>query len=187
MPQLNRSLSADKKTSPPPKTPEEIEREAYEKGFSAGEAAGYEMGKQKMDLVVHRLETILDEFSALKETIITQFEPQALLLAIALARKILKEEISTHPEIVAKMVKEALNKICKIGPITLKMNQSLFDYLGEKKEELLAIYPDLNFELNNQIPEGGVVVHSLSEEIQTDLNFQLSHIVEELRTNLGHA
>ncbi|MBA4393734.1 MAG: hypothetical protein C0407_09300 [Desulfobacca sp.] len=169
------------------RSPEDMEREAFEKGFSSGEKAGYEMGKQKADLLVNRLEKIVKEFNALKENMLLELEPQVVLLSITLARKILKEECSLHPELIAKMVKEALNKICKTGPVTIKSNHSLFEFLGNKKEEFRAICPDLIFELDNQALEGGAVVSCLSEEVQTDLDFQLSNIIEELRANLGNA
>jgi flagellar assembly protein FliH len=188
MPYLEGFLGAGKVLSRPSlRSPEAIEREAFEKGFSSGETAGFALGKQKADLLVNRLEKILKEFKSLRDKMLAELEPQAILLSIDLARKILKEELSLHPEIIEKMVKEALNKICKTGPVTIRVNQTLFDLLGKKKEEFQEICPDLIFELDSQVSEEGAVVCCLSEEVQTDLNFQLSNIIEELRINIGNA
>ncbi len=165
----------------PKKDPVDVEREAYEKGYASGEKAGYEMGKQKAALLFNHLENLFQEVSTLKEKMLTELEPQMVLLAVTIARKILKEESATHPEIATKMIKEAINKISKTGTITIKLNRPLYDLLIEKKEELQEIFPDLLFDLDPNCPEGGAVVRSLSEEVQTDLDFQLSNIIEDLR------
>lgn len=188
MPSLANRLGTNQEESQTPKqSPEEIEREAYEKGYASGERAGHEMGKQKADLLVKRLENISKDFKALQEERLSQLEPQVVLLAVSMARKILKEELSLHPDLIGKMVKEALNKMCKTGPVTIKLNHAVYDLLKEKKEEFQGVCPDLTFELDDQAPEGGTVVSSLSEEVQTDLDFQLSNIIEELRNKAGNA
>jgi flagellar assembly protein FliH len=185
MPHLDGLLVAGKMLSQPSKkSPEAIEREAYERGYASGEKAGYEMGKQKADLIANRLEKLLKEFKILIEKKLADLEPQVVLLSIAMARKILKEELSLHPELIEKMIKEALNKICKTGPVTIKLNHSLFDFLGNKKKDFQEICPDLIFELDNQVTPGGAIIHCHSEELQTDLDFQLSNLIEEFRTHL---
>lgn len=167
--------------------PEEIERQAFEKGYASGEKAGYEMGKQKAGLLITDLENLFKKINSLKEKQLSELEPQVVLLAVAMARKILKEELSLHPEIIEKMVKEAINKISRTDPITIKLNRSLYELFMEKKSEFLELSSDLNFKLDNNVPEGGAIVCSPSEEIQTDLEFQLSNIIDELRNHLGNA
>lgn len=164
--------------------PEAVEREAFAKGFASGEKAGYEMGEQKAAVFLDQLEKLFKEIYALKERRLLELEPQMVLLSIAMARRILKKELQTTPEIVELMVKEAVKQIRPIGPITIKLNPSLYDRLEKKKMEFQEIFPDLIFQLDNEAPQGGAVVRSLSLEIQTDLDFQLSNIVEDLRAHL---
>ena len=118
---------------------------------------------------------------------LAEVEPQIVLLSVTLARQILKEELKSSPEVVEKMVREALMKINKIGPMTIKLNQPLYDRLVKKKKEFQEIFPDLIFELDTKAPEGGAVVRNMAEEIQTDLDFQLSNMIEDLRTHLENA
>ncbi len=164
--------------------PEAIEREAFEKGFASGEKAGYEMGEQKAAVFLDQLEKLFKEIYALKEKMVSELESQMVLLSIAMAQRILKKELKITPEIVELMVKEAVKQINPIGPITIKLNPSLYDRLDKKKMEFQEIFPDLIFELDHKAPEGGAVVCSLSQEIQTDLDFQLSNVVEDLRAHL---
>ena len=167
--------------------PEAIERDAFEKGYASGEKAGLEMGEQKAAVLLDRLEKILREMKTIKENILSEIEPQVILLSVAMAQKILKEEISVRPEIVEKMVKEAINKISKVSRITIRVNRPLYDLLVKKKEEFREIYPELIFELDPEVPEGGAVVRNHSQEIHTNLDFQLSNIIEDLRAYLGNA
>ena len=166
---------------------EAIEREAFEKGFEYGQRDGYEIGEQKAAVLLSHLEKLFKEIYSLKEKMVAEVEPQVVLLSVTLARKILKEELKTSPEVVEKMVKEALIKISKIGPITIKLNRPLYDRLAKKKKEFQEIFPDLIFELDTKAPEGGAVIRNMAEEIQTDLDFQLSNLIEDLRTHLENA
>lgn len=162
--------------------PEAIEREAFEQGFSSGEKAGYEAGEQKAAVLMDQLEKLFKEIYGLKEKILLELEPQMVLLSIAIARRILQEELKTTPEIVEQMVKEAVKAISPVGPITIHLNPVLYDRLTMKKNEFQALCPDLIFEMDRKAPEGGAVVRNAFQEIQTDLDFQLSNVIDELRS-----
>jgi flagellar assembly protein FliH len=164
--------------------PEVIEREAFEKGFASGEKAGFEAGEQKATIFLDQLETLFREIYSLKEKLTAELESQLVLLAFGIARRILKKELKSTPEIIEEMVKEAVKEIGPIGPITVKLNSSLYDQLNKKKKEFQEIFPDLLFEKDNKAPESGAVVSNPFQEIQTDLDFQLSNVIEELRTRL---
>ena len=169
------------------KDPETIEREAYEKGFASGEKAGFEVGEQKAAVFLDRLEKLFGEFFSLKEKLSSELESQLVLLSIGLARRVLKEELKSSPEIIEQMVKEAVKEISPIGPITIKLNPFLYERLNKKKKEFQEIFPDLIFEMDRKAPDEGAMVSNPFQEIQTDLDFQLSNIVEELRSQLENA
>ena len=164
--------------------PEAIEQEAFLQGFTSGEKAGYEAGEQKAEILIDQLEKLFKEIYGFKEKMLAELEPQIVLLSIGMARKILKEELKTTPGIVEQMVKEAVKEISPIGPITIRLNPSLYDRLTKNKKEFQAIFPDLIFEMDSKVPEGGTVVRNAFQEIQTDLDFQLSNIIEDLRSQL---
>ena len=187
MPRLEDLPSDSRSENKPSKIdPEAIEREAFETGYASGEKAGYEMGQQKAAVLIDHLKKLCNEISNLKKDTLSQLESQIVLLAITMARKILKEELSLHPEVVHNLIKEAITKISKPNPVTIKLSRPLYDLLIDKKEEFQEIHPDLFFELDPNVPEGGAVVQSPEEEVPIDLDFQLSNIIEELRTTVHH-
>jgi flagellar assembly protein FliH len=164
--------------------PEIIEREAFAQGFATGEKAGYEAGEQKATVLIDQLEKLFREVYHLKEKLLSELEPQVVLLSIGLARAILREEMKTNPEIVEHMVKEAVKEISPVGPILIKLNPVLYDRLNKKKKEFQTLFPNLIFEMDRKAPEGGGIVCNSFQEIQTDLDFQLSNIIEELRNQV---
>jgi len=167
--------------------PEEIERQAFEKGFAEGEKTGIESGEKKAAVFLRQLETLCSEIHSLKERLMSEFESQIVLLASEMAKRIIKKELMSSSEIIETLVQEALKKLDPIGPITIKLNPFLFERLNQKKKEFQEVFPDLLFEKDNKAPENGVVVSSPFQEIDTDLDFQLSNIIEELRSRIKNA
>jgi flagellar assembly protein FliH len=166
--------------------PEAIEREAYQTGYDAGEKAGLEMGKKKAAVLTGQLEKLCEEVTAVKEKVLSTLEPQVLLLAVTMARRILQEELSLRPEVIQNLIKEGLNRISKTDPITIKLSRTLYDLVLGEKEAFTATHRDLFFELDSSLSGGGAVICSSVEEVPIDLDFQLATLVEELRTTAHH-
>lgn len=161
------------------------EREAYEKGFASGEKAGFAMGEQKAALLIERLETIIRDMKAIKDNVIKELEPQIFDFAIAVARKIVIEELALKPEVIVEMVKEAVRKIERIGTITIKVSPSLYELFLKKKTELTEIHPEIVFDVDPSASSIGPLVIGPMEEVVTDIDAQMTSVVEDIRGNLG--
>lgn len=164
---------------------EEIERDAYEKGFAAGENAGLEMGKQKAAVLLDRLEKIIEDLQTLRQQVVTEIEPQIMDLAQTIARKILHEELSTRPELIVQIVKEALRRIEKSGTITIRITPRLHELFTTMKPQLLELHPDIVFDLDPSAPLSGAVVIGAKEEVVTDIDLQLKNMRDNIEGNLG--
>lgn len=161
--------------------PDAVEREAYEKGYAAGERAGMEMAEKKGAVLLENLEQLFREVYAFKEKLLAEIEPQIILLTVTLARQVIHDELSARPEIIEEMIRAGLKKLHGPGPLTVRVRPHLFEFLGKKRAVFEAEFPGLTFESDPQAPAGGAIIRSPSQEVQTDLDFQLSHLVEALR------
>ncbi len=161
---------------------EEIQRQGYEEGFASGERAGFEEGKQKASVLIDRLEKIIEDAASFKVNLVQELEARVVDLAIAVARKIIVEEISMRPEIIATVVKEALGKLQRMGRITIMINPALHDLFMEKKKELTDIHEDIMFDINSNISLTGPLVISELEEVVTDIDSLVANIIEEIKT-----
>ena len=162
-----------------------IEREAYERGYAAGEKAGFEMGQQKAKVLIDKVEALLKELVTLRETIIRAAEPQCIELAVAMARKILMKELTARPEELVNLSKEALLKLERTGQIVIKINPSLYDLFTKHKPELLSVHPDIVFDVDPSISRFGSVVIGPVEEVVTDLDEQLKNLIKDMRDRHG--
>jgi len=160
---------------------EEIQRQAYEEGFASGERSGFEAGELKAMVLVGRLEKIIEEITEVKENLLKSLEPQVVRLAIAIARKIIVEEVNTRPEVIVTMVSEALKKLQRTGTITIKLNPALHELFTGNRQQLTDIHHDIVFDVNSNVPVTGPLVISDMEEVVTDIESLLSNVVEDMK------
>jgi flagellar assembly protein FliH len=157
-----------------------VEREAYQLGYNAGEKAGFEMGAQKAQVILEKVEDLVRELAALKRTIVQEVEPQCVELAVSIARKILVGELNMKPEVIVKMAKEGLLKLERTGQITIKVNPTLYDFINKYKPELVRIHPDIVFDADPSVSKYGTVVMGPVEDVVTDVDEQLKNIIKDM-------
>lgn len=164
---------------------ETSEREGYEKGFAAGEKAGYATGEQKAKIIIEKLEVLLREVATLKETLIKELEPQVVALAFAIARRIILRELTINPEEIVNITREALKKVDRTGRITVTIHPSLYDLFMAHKPELLSIHPDVAFDTDPSASSTGVVVVGQADAVVTDIDEQLNTLFRALEHERG--
>ncbi len=164
---------------------EEIEREAYERGFEAGEKAGLAMGEEKARVILEKIENLLRELLTLRQRTLEEIKSEIIELATSLARKIILREIKTEPEIIVNMTKEAITRIERTGPVTIKLNPSLYNFFMRLRPELLSIHDDLVFDVDPSLSAQGTLVIGPQEEVSTDIDEQLRNIIRELGEKIG--
>jgi len=159
---------------------ERIEREAYEKGYAAGEKAGFDMGEKKAKVLIDKLDTLLADVTTLRQKIVREVEPQCVELATSIARKIVVKELTVQPAEIIKMTKEGLLKLERTGQITIKVNTVLYDFFMKHKPDLTRIHPDIVFDVDPAVSPYGTVVMGPVEDVVTDLDEQLKNLIKDL-------
>lgn len=157
-----------------------IEREAYERGYGAGEKAGFEMGEQRAKVLIDRLEGLLKELATLRSTIAREAEIQLVELATSMARKIIVRELTVKPEEIVKMTKEALLKIERTGQVTIKVNPALYEFMTRHKPDLVRIHPDILLDADPSVTRFGTVVMGPAEDVVTDIEEQLKNLIKDM-------
>ena len=160
---------------------EELQRQAYEEGFAAGEKAGFQEGKHKAAVLIERLENIIDEISVFKRNLVSDLECQVVDLAIAMARKVINEEIRKRPEVIITVVKEALKRLQRTGTISIRVNPAMYDLFLEKKSELTDLHEDIIIDVNSNVSITGPMVISNTEEVVTDIDEMVDNIVDVMK------
>lgn len=186
MPELIEKDAEEIKTKEERPPIEEIEREAYERGFEAGEKAGFAMGEEKARVVLEKINNLLVDLTSLRQRILNELQEQIIELATSIARKIVLQELKTDPETIINMTKEAIMRIERTGPVTIKINPSLYNLFMRLKPELQNIHEDLIFDIDPSISAQGTLVIGPQEETSTDIDEQLRNIIKELGDRIGN-
>ncbi len=167
---------------------EALEREAFEKGYKTGEEAGYAMGEQKAQVLLERLQTIIEELTALKDRTIREMEPQFVELAMSAARQIVVEELTLNQEALTRITREALSKMQPQQRVTIRTSPFVCDIVSKYKPEMLqGGTGEIFFEADPHAPRFGSVIAGPVQEIETGIDEQLKNMIKQMSERLGQA
>ncbi len=156
------------------------ERDAYEKGFKAGEEAGYAFGEQKAKLVLDRMTGIVDELSEFREKICDKLEPEVVDLAFEIAGKVLHAEVETNRDVVVNIAREALKSVGNWREIVIRVNPLDYEYIMGQRKELAGMNRTVSFEPDESIQQGGCIIQEEYGEIDARIDKQLNEIYSEV-------
>ena len=185
MPTFDINVASQKEDAPSlQQTAEMMEKAAYEEGFAAGESAGMKLGKQKATLLADKFEKILQEFSEFAQGLPDKIEAQVFELSVAIARRIVKDELRLDQRLITMMVRDALERVVKTGPVTVKASPAIKELLEGIRPELLELHPEINFDFTSSVGDLGAHVIGPEEVIIADIDFQIDNIAEEIRRKI---
>ena len=168
----------------PRKTREELDQEAYEKGFDQGHRDGLELARKEMADKVEGLGKLLEDLSAYKARICVEAEAQLLELALALAETVIRHEVRCRPEAVRETLQAALEMAAGSGRLKVRLNpedlENIEQFLPELEQRLGAA-TRLEFEGDLAISQGGCLVETDSGIIDARLEEQLEALRQQLR------
>jgi len=174
-------------------TAREREERAYHNGFTDGKAQGindgedkgFELGTQKIEPLISSIKEALIQLDAIRKDTYQQVEKEVVDLALAIAQKVICREISTDPETVVCVAKEALAKVDDPGKIKIKMNPSDLQFINETQYQLSNLIADVNhvtFEAEESIQSGGCIIETELGEIDARIEKQLQAVEESFRS-----
>jgi flagellar assembly protein FliH len=132
---------------------QEIEKEAYGRGFAQGEKDGLEYGQKSVQVVKTQLEGIAKSLEELPGEIHRDYRNWLIQTSLRLARQIVQRELRMTPEIVADTVRDLLDEVEDSSTLTVYLNPLDLEFM-EKRAGLelksngksFAVKPDKNLE-----------------------------------------
>lgn len=160
---------------------QEIEREAYVRGFAQGEKDGLEYGKKSVEAIRAQLARVLENLESLSGGIFRDYRGWLVGAGLKIARHIVRRELRISPEIVAETVREVLEEAEAESGLTVYMHPHDIEFL-EKRAELvvseagkrLAMKPDATLE------RGGCRVESDTQLLDASLESRFAALEKYL-------
>jgi len=149
--------------------------EHYRKGFNEG----IEFQKKEIMPVLDALSSLIKTIPKVREDIRAKNEEQAVCLAIAIAEKILNQEVTTRKDVILGVLKGVLKNISETEGMKIRLNQQDFRYMMEIKKDFLQSFDGVRnvvFEEDVSIKRGGAVVETMFGEVDARLESQLKEI-----------
>jgi flagellar assembly protein FliH len=100
----------------------EIEKEAYERGFNEGQKAGKEVGEKMVEALLKQYAQTLEELASLRKHVLAASEREVVRLALEIARKVVKREVTIDEDVILALVKVAMNRLGEESMMTVRLN-----------------------------------------------------------------
>ena len=160
---------------------EAAEKIAYEMGYNQGVSEGRKTGEKTIEPVLTKFEKALSELERIKQNLSHMAEVEAVNLSLAIAKKIVGNEISINKNVILNIVKEALKKVDGHENIKIKVNPLEFQIIEESRNELKKITNCMeNIEIiaDHEISQGGCVIETNIGDIDARIEKQFK-VVED--------
>jgi flagellar assembly protein FliH len=173
------------------KTQEKGYREGFEQGMKEGEKKGYDqaLGKGREEFAkmneeaMTSLQAIINEFDQVKHDIIFRAEQDTVVLAVAIAKKVIKKASMLSEDITMENIKSALSFVAKPTNLLVKVNARDVDHLKtltEKEADVFGRFQAIRFQADESIKPGGCVVVTQEGQVDGQLDVQVDRIVQEI-------
>lgn len=163
---------------PPRPSFAELEREAFMKGYAQGERSGAEAAARRGEATLRRLAQTVEELAGLRTELVQKTERQVVELALAIAGRVLRREVSLDRELLVAMSRVALERLGENVSATIRLNPDDYAFIGAQAQvgesSLVRVVAD------PLVSTGGCLVQSDFGLIDVGIDAQLGEMAAAL-------
>ncbi|MEZ7891008.1 MAG: FliH/SctL family protein [Candidatus Wallbacteria bacterium] len=157
----------------------EIEEDTRRQAFDRGFAEGKEEAGVRAKSILESLDQVLQQALSQKDDIIKNSEQQIVELSMAIAKKVVKCEVTLNRDIIFYSVNEAISKIVDKDTLNIYVNLKDLNNFTQKKDEILKSLPvgsKVKIIDDKNIETGGCVISTNMGNIDATISSQLLEI-----------
>ncbi len=165
----------------------EIERSAYERGFSAGEDAGRVLGMKKSEQCRQTLAVMIDEMGTLQSELIQEAQEDMLAISLAVVQRIVGQGVEACRENILEQIKKAIKKVGCSEKISVRLNPLDLDAISEESDRLTRLLKTggtLKFEADTSLLSGECIVEGPSRIVDGRFESQIALFTASLKEAL---
>lgn len=140
---------------------QDVEKDAYAKGFAQGERDGLEYGQKTIQVIKNQLERQAENLESLPEKIFEDYRNWLVAVSMKIARHIVNQELRISPEAVGSVVQALLGEAAENTSLTVYLNPLDLEFM-EKRADLVIAPKGKRFTLkpDNTLGRGGCRVEN---------------------------
>ena len=180
---MNWKLSGDSKQSIM-----ELKGRAYAQGFTEGEKAGIDSERKNLKSVLDTLSQVVRQLDEIRNEIYRYSEKEVVSLAMGIATKIVRHEITINKNVILNVLKQALKKIVDYDKIKIRVNPSDLQFLKTQNHQFSHLIDNMGsivFEEDETILTGGCLIETNSGDIDARIDKQLEAVEEAFKSEFA--
>ena len=155
---------------------ENIKKSAFEEGYRNG------LAKAEADIT--EFKNHLKEFMGAPKEVFEYISPDILEMSVTIAKKIIKKELKSDPQVLMDIILEVLKNVCKNEPkVTIKVNPQAVAFLKDALPTVTYEYgieSKINILADPSVEEGGCVFQTNNGIVDASVDTQLEIIKKAL-------
>lgn len=165
-----------------------VREQAYQEGLEAGREEGMRKRYEEAGTNLQSLEAILDEVSHYRDTVRFNVEKDSIRLAVLLAKKILRQELTVNKKVVLQLLAKAVQELEDKGTFRVWLSPSDHQFALAARtslEKFLGEDQQLSLRVKGDLAPGNILIESDREVIDLTLASQFHHLDSLLRQTLN--
>ena len=155
---------------------ENIKKSAYDEGYKVG------LEKAAQDIEVFR--SSLGQFMSAKQDVFEYIAPDILEISVDIAKKIIKKELETDPQVLINIIIDVLRSISKSEPkITIRLRPQEVQFVKDTLPNITYQYgidSNINIIADPSMEEGGCVFQTNNGIVDASIDTQVEIIKKAL-------
>jgi flagellar assembly protein FliH len=151
----------------------ELERQAevrVREAFRKGEAAGMEKARREYEAAIREAAVAVRELAAWKPRLRKEAERDLVHLSLAIARRIIRRELTVDPAVVAGVVRAALDRLAEVEIHRLRVHPADVAIVSAEVSGFVEVAPDPS------LPRGSAVFETARGRLDASIESQLNEI-----------
>ncbi len=165
---------------------QELEEEAYRKGYEQGQKDGFEFGLKSMSIVKEHLEGLLDQFQTLPETLLQEYRDWLIEMCLGISRRIVRRELETDSSQLSQLIDNLLSEAAEEHTLTVYVHPHDLDLL-EKHLDLKSTSErtgrTFSLKADPRLDRGGCRLESDIQLFDASIEKQFAFIEKALRND----
>lgn len=160
---------------------------AYKYGFNDGKEIGLEEGRAEVKPVVDALNRIISEYNEKREQLLREADEFMVGLAIRVAEKVIRKEISLDPEQIKSLVREGVKLVDDRQKVTVRVSLADWQTIKSYEDVLLRSahgVQGLEIREDDSLEPGDCIVESNTGLIDFRIKTQLDELSQTLLKEL---
>jgi len=166
----------------------ELKGRAHAQGFTEGEKAGIDSERKNLKSVLDTLSQVVMQLDEIRNEVYRSSEKEVVSLAMGIATKIVRHEVTINKNVILNVLKQALKKTVDYDKIKIRVNPSDLKFLKTQNHQFSHLIDNMEsivFEDDEAILTGGCLIQTNSGDIDARIDKQLEAVEEAFKSEFA--